>query len=182
MFCLGDTVEPWPAAIKASAMGTPCCPGPPAARSRNVPFAARWAEIARGTSRLGALVATRWILATLRRARGRIGARGNGGVARAAVQSTLKLSDPLILTRDPRDQRLDLRIHTQEHPNHLPTRVIDRLRLNPIHNHGLRRAQAMSHRPTERLQNLRNLQGFMLVELGGLEPPTSWVRSRRSPN
>ena len=27
----------------------------------------------------------------------------------------------------------------------------------------------------------RRLQGFCEVELGGLEPPTSWVRSRRSP-
>jgi len=26
------------------------------------------------------------------------------------------------------------------------------------------------------------LQAFYLMELGGLEPPTSWVRSRRSPN
>ena len=25
-------------------------------------------------------------------------------------------------------------------------------------------------------------RGFCEVELGGLEPPTSWVRSRRSPN
>src|SRR5439155_15092052 len=27
-----------------------------------------------------------------------------------------------------------------------------------------------------------HLQGFQAMELGGLEPPTSWVRSRRSPN
>jgi len=26
------------------------------------------------------------------------------------------------------------------------------------------------------------LQGASKMELGGLEPPTSWVRSRRSPN
>jgi hypothetical protein len=26
------------------------------------------------------------------------------------------------------------------------------------------------------------LQDLLLMELGGLEPPTSWVRSRRSPN
>ena len=26
------------------------------------------------------------------------------------------------------------------------------------------------------------VRGIRLMELGGLEPPTSWVRSRRSPN
>jgi hypothetical protein len=25
-------------------------------------------------------------------------------------------------------------------------------------------------------------RGSLIMELGGLEPPTSWVRSRRSPN
>ena len=33
----------------------------------------------------------------------------------------------------------------------------------------------------EERQNPR-LAGVLFVELGGLEPPTSWVRSRRSPN
>jgi hypothetical protein len=28
----------------------------------------------------------------------------------------------------------------------------------------------------------QHVQGFSKMELGGLEPPTSWVRSRRSPN
>jgi hypothetical protein len=51
---------------------------------------------------LGALFATRWILAALRYAGGRTGARWNGGVARAAVQSALKLSYTLILTGDTR--------------------------------------------------------------------------------
>ena len=27
-----------------------------------------------------------------------------------------------------------------------------------------------------------DLQDLLVMELGGLEPPTSWVRSRRSPN
>ena len=57
---------------------------------------------------LGALFATRWILATPRRAGRRIGARRQRRVTRAAVQPTLELGDPLILPRDPRSQRLDL--------------------------------------------------------------------------
>jgi hypothetical protein len=85
-------------------------------------------------SRLSALLATRWILATLLRAGRRIGARGNRGIARAAIQSTLKLGDTLILARDPRSQRLDLGIHPQKHLNdRLAPSIIDRLRLNPIH-------------------------------------------------
>jgi hypothetical protein len=41
---------------------------------------------------------------------------------------------------------------------------------------GLRNAQNAPER-----ENPRN-GGDSKVELGGLEPPTSWVRSRRSPN
>jgi hypothetical protein len=74
---------------------------------------------------------------TLLRAGRRIGARGNRGVARAAVQSTLKLGDTLILASDPRGQRLDLGIHPQKHLNdRLTPSVIDRLSLNPLHTTG----------------------------------------------
>jgi hypothetical protein len=88
-------------------------------------------------SRLGALLATRWILAALRRASRRIGARGNGGVARAAVQSAPELVDALILAGDTHGQRLDLSVHPQQHlhDRHAPS-VIDRLRLNPVHTTG----------------------------------------------
>jgi hypothetical protein len=83
---------------------------------------------------LGALFATRCILPALRSGGGRIGARGNRGVARTAVQSTLKLSDPLILAGDTRGQHLDLGVHPQQHLNdRLTPSFIDRLRLNPIH-------------------------------------------------
>jgi hypothetical protein len=37
--------------------------------------------------------------------------------------------------------------------------------------------QGLSHKPTTKA-----LRGVRIMELGGLEPPTSWVRSRRSPN
>ena len=91
---------------------------------------------------LGALLATRWILATLRRAGGRIGARGNRRVARAAVQPTLELGDPLILARDARGQRLDLGIHPQKHlHDRLTPSVIDRLRLSPLHTTGFDAAE-----------------------------------------
>jgi len=91
---------------------------------------------------LGALFATRWILAALRRAGGRIGARGNGGVARAAVQSALKLSDALILASDPRSQRLDLGVHPQQHlDDRLTPSVIDRFRLNTLHTTGFDAAE-----------------------------------------
>jgi hypothetical protein len=81
---------------------------------------------------LGALFATRRILATLRR--GRIGARGNRGVTRAAIQPALELGDALILACDPRGQHLDLGIHPQKHlHDDLTPSVIDRLRLSPIH-------------------------------------------------
>jgi hypothetical protein len=83
---------------------------------------------------LGALSATRRILATLRRAHRRIGARGNRRVTRAAVQPALKLGDTLILAGNPRRQHLDLGVHPQQHLNdRLTPSVIDRLRLNPIH-------------------------------------------------
>jgi hypothetical protein len=83
---------------------------------------------------LSALFAPRCILAALRRGGRRIGARGNGRVARAAVQSALKLSDALILAGDPRGQRLDLDIHPQQHlHDRLTTSVINRFRLNPLH-------------------------------------------------
>lgn len=91
---------------------------------------------------LGALFATRWILAALLRAGRRIGARRNGGVARPAVQSPLKLRDPLILTCDPRSQRLDLGIHPQKHlDDRLTTSVIDRFRLSPLHTTGFDAAE-----------------------------------------
>jgi hypothetical protein len=64
----------------------------------------------------------------------RIGARRNRRVTRTAIQPPLKHSDPLILTSDTLDDRLDLGIHPQKHLNNrLTTRVIDRLSLNPLH-------------------------------------------------
>lgn len=91
---------------------------------------------------LGALFAPRCILAALRRGGGRIGARGNRRVARAAVQSALELSDPLILAGDPRRQRLDLGVHPQQDLNdRLTTSVIDRFRLGPLHTTGFDTAQ-----------------------------------------
>ena len=92
-----------------------------------------WATLALVTG-LSALFTTRWILATLRCAGGRIGARGNRRVTRAAIQPALELSDPLILTSDTLSEHLDLTIHPQKHLHHdLPALVIDRLRLNPLH-------------------------------------------------
>jgi hypothetical protein len=86
---------------------------------------------------LGALFAPRSILAALRRTGRRIGARRNRGVARTAVQTTLELSDPLILASDPRRQHLDLGVHPQKHlHDRLTTSVIDRFRLNPLHTTG----------------------------------------------
>jgi hypothetical protein len=85
-------------------------------------------------TRLGSLRTPRRILAKLRRTGGRIGARGNRRVARAAVQPTLEHSDPLILARNPRGQRLNLSVHPQKHLNdRLTPSVIDRFRLNPLH-------------------------------------------------
>jgi hypothetical protein len=83
---------------------------------------------------LGTLFATRRILATLRRAGGRISARWNRRVTGAAIQPALKLRDPLILARNPRSQRLNLSVHPQKHLNdRLTPSVKDRFRLNPLH-------------------------------------------------
>src|ERR1039457_651351 len=84
--------------------------------------------------RLATLTATRRVLAAPRRRTRRIRARRLGTVARASVQAPLKLRDPLALPRDPLRKLLDLAIHPQQHLNHdIAARVIDRLRLNPIH-------------------------------------------------
>jgi hypothetical protein len=83
---------------------------------------------------LSALRTTRGILpAPCRRTRW-IGTRRLRAITRTAIQPTLQLSDALILTRDPRTQRLDLRVHPQQNINHrLAPRVIDRLRLSALH-------------------------------------------------
>jgi hypothetical protein len=46
---------------------------------------------------------------------------------------------------------------------------------------GTRSAQRMTIGRRTRTKP-QHVQGFCAMELGGLEPPTSWVRSRRSPN
>jgi hypothetical protein len=119
---------------------------------------------------LGALFATRWILATLRRADGRIGTRGNRRVTRTAIQPALELRDPLILARDPHGQRLNLRIHPQKHPNdRLTPSVIDRFGLNPLHTPKFDEAQLCPPNPTERLPKDADLQVF-LEATTGIEP------------
>jgi hypothetical protein len=75
---------------------------------------------------LGAALAPGRIPAAGRRA-GRIGARRARGVARAALQLSLKLLNA-------RFQLLDAPIHPQQHlDNDLPPRVVDRLRLSALH-------------------------------------------------
>jgi hypothetical protein len=64
----------------------------------------------------------------------RIDTRRAGRITRAAIQPTLKLSDPLILASDMRLKLLDPATHRQQHLNDgLTTLVIDRLRLNALH-------------------------------------------------
>jgi hypothetical protein len=122
---------------------------------------------------LGALFATRWILATLRRAGRRIGARGNRRVARAAVQPTLKLGDPLILAHDPRGQRLDLSIHPQQHlDNCLTTSVIDRFRLNPLHTKTFDTTPLQPPNQLNAYQNQPLCRDFLIGETG-FEPATA---------
>ena len=42
--------------------------------------------------------------------------------------------------------------------------------------------QLSPHKPADQDSGMLRLPGFSLMELAGLEPATSWVRSRRSPN
>ncbi len=73
----------------------------------------------------------------------RIRARWRRAITRAAIQPPLKLSNPLILTRDPRFQPPDLLIHPQQHRHHdLTALVIDRLSLNTLHNNRSDNAQS----------------------------------------
>ncbi len=130
-------------------------------------------------SRLSALFATRWILATLRCAGGRIGARGNRGIARAAIQSALELGDAFILAHDARFQASDLGVHPQKHlHDRLAPSVIDRFRLNPIHTTRFDAAELSPPTPTERLPRTRVFAGDSAMEPAGIEPATSCLQSR----
>src|ERR1017187_6373844 len=92
--------------------------------------------------RLAALPTPRRILAPPRRRSRRIDARRLRRVARASVQPPLKLRDPLILTRNPGSQDLNLRLQAlvlrrkrqQHRDDRLPALLVDRLRLNALHN------------------------------------------------
>lgn len=82
---------------------------------------------------LGALLATRGVLASPRCARW-IDARRLRAITQAAIQPPLELSDALILASNALLQTTDLLVHSQQHHNHnLAPLVIDRLRLNPLH-------------------------------------------------
>jgi hypothetical protein len=131
----------------------------------------QWPALALVTG-LGALSATRRILSTLlRRAGGRIGARGNRRVARTAVQPTLELGDPLILARDPHSQRPNLGVHPQKHLNDRRTpSVIDRFRLNPLHTPRFDEPELCPPNPTERLPRTPISRAFLLRERRGVEP------------
>ena len=90
---------------------------------------------------LGALRASRGILAPFRRDPRPIDARRRRRIPRAAIQPALQLGDPLILARNPRAQRLDLHPQSvvllrerQQHRDHgITTLLIDRLGLTPLH-------------------------------------------------
>jgi hypothetical protein len=104
---------------------------------------------------LGALFATRWILATLRCAGRRISARGNRRVTRAAVQPALEQGDPLILASDMRLQLLDTAIHPQENlDNDLAPTIVNRLRLNSLHTTKFDKTELCPPQPTEHLHFL----------------------------
>src|SRR5664280_2323768 len=93
----------------------------------------QWPTLALMT-RLSALPATRAILVPSRRCTPRISAGRLRAIPRTAIQPTLKLRDPLALTRHLRTQRLDLRVHPQQHPDHnFPALGKDRLSLSPLH-------------------------------------------------
>jgi len=92
-------------------------------------------------ARLAAGLATGRILPSPRRRPRRILARRLRRSARRALRLALQLRDPLILARDPRRQRLDLRaqplilgrqLHQHAHDD-LAALLEDRLRLGPLH-------------------------------------------------
>ena len=91
--------------------------------------------------RLAALTATRGILAAPRRRTRMIDTRRLRAIARAPVQPPLKQRDPLILTRNPRRQDLNLRpqplvLRRQRQQNlddRLPAPLEDRLRVGALH-------------------------------------------------
>lgn len=83
---------------------------------------------------LRALLATGRILAAPRRRPRRILTRRLRRVPRRALRPALQLRDPLLLPGDPLAQRLDLRVHPQQHRDHdLATLLVDRLSLGPLH-------------------------------------------------
>jgi hypothetical protein len=92
-------------------------------------------------ARLATRPATRPVLAAPRRRPGRILARRLRRVPRRAPGLALELSDPLLLPRHPRRQRLKprrqplvLRRQLQQHlDDHLTALLIDRIRLGPLH-------------------------------------------------
>ena len=83
---------------------------------------------------LGALAATRRVLATLRRTASRIGTRRLRRVARRALDLTLKLSDPFLLPGHALHQPPDLLVHPQQHrDDDLLALLVNRLSLSPLH-------------------------------------------------
>ena len=60
-----------------------------------------------------------------------------------------------------------------------PSTVVGTVEKNGPAGRGRRRAERTN--PDRRVRG-QGLHFVRMVELGGLEPPTSWVRSRRSPN
>jgi hypothetical protein len=83
---------------------------------------------------LGALLATRWVLAAPRRRARRVLAGRLRRVARVATKPTLQLRDALLLPGNLRGQRLDLGVHPQQHRHDdLSALLVDRLGLGPLH-------------------------------------------------
>ena len=92
---------------------------------------------------------------------------GGGGEPRTPRASRR----PISRARRPRDwpqSRLSRSIRAEIGPKTGPKPQ------NPTAPHPARRCPATTRTPA--------LAGVLAMELGGLEPPTSWVRSRRSPN
>src|SRR5271155_1172091 len=120
---------------------------------------------------LPATATARGTLATLALLARRVGARRGGGVARAAGQPSLKLRDALVLARDVRLELRDAPLHRQQHlDDRLTALVIDRLRLDPLHNTGFDNT-GLCPPPTERLLDSIYLQGLCLGE----GPPIPYI-------
>src|SRR5665213_1506693 len=125
---------------------------------------------------LATLTATSRVFAPPRRRARRIRARRLRAVARASVQSPLELSDPLALPRDGLRKLLDLAIHPQQHLDHdIAARVIDRLRLSPIHTPRFDTAELCPPDPLNANQKMLICRRFLPMRAEGLEPPRAFA-------